>query len=240
MTVSNSTDFSSNASTIIIAARRLLGVQAEEEPLTANDLAVGLDMLTRMLKTWEADPDLGTWLYTEGSLTLVASTASYVFGAGGAFTTIPFEIVDARINRTQDIVMIPLSRKDYYALPNKTTTGYPTQYFYDRQRDNGTLYVWPVPDVNAGTFKFTYRRRIMDTDAGADNLDIPPEWEEAVTNGLAKRLIPVYGRGGTPEAQEVITDAAIFLAELRAFDITNDNGSVSILPDYERSGWGRY
>lgn len=235
MTTSGSTDFSSSASTLIIAARRLLGIHAEEEPLQANDLAIGLDMLTRMLKTWEVDPDLGTWLYTDTTLTLVQGTVSYLFGSGGAVTTIPFEIKSIYITRgasQPDLPMETMSRQDYKDLPNKTTQGYPTQWFYDRQRDNGRLYVWPAPDVTAGTLTITYRRRIMDTDAGADNIDLPPEWEEAVTNNLAKRMVPMSGRGGTPEAAQVMVDAAAMLAALKAFDATNDNGSISILPDF--------
>lgn len=231
MTVSGSTDAVSTAVQLIEDARRLLGIHAEEQPLAAHALATGTRFLTMMLKDWQVDPDLGTWLETEGTLTLVASTPSYVFGAGGSFTAVPFEIVDARINRTTDIPMTRLSRQQYNALPNKTSTGFPTQWFYDRQRDNGTLYVWPSPDAAAGTFKFTYRRRIMDVDAGTDNLDIPPEWEWAVVNNLARMLIPTSGRGGTPEATQVLAEAASTLARLRAFDISNDGGSVMIGPD---------
>lgn len=233
MAVSGSTDFKSTAVTIIEDARRLLGVHAEEEPLQAHEQVTGLRWLTRMLKTWEADPDLGTWLLTEGTLALVASTASYLFGAGGAFTTVPFEMTDSiRIYRGgSNVPMTRMTRQDYYALPNPDNTGFPTQWFYDRQRDSGTLYVWPSPDTTAGTLKFTYRRRIMDLDAGTDNFDLPPEWEDAIAYNLAMRLIPVYGRGGTPEAQQVIAMAQSTLAALKASDIHDDEGSLFVGPD---------
>jgi hypothetical protein len=239
MAVSSSTDFTSTATTMLTQARRLLGISAEEEELSSSELSIGLDMFTRMLKAWEAD-GLGSWLLTEGSITLVNGTASYVCGSGGTFTTVPFEIVDARITRSSiDIPMERLARSDYQALPNKAVTGYPVQYFYDRQRDSGTLYVWPVPDVGAGTFKFTYRRRIMDLDAGSDNFDLPPEWEEAITLGLAKRLIPVYGRGGTPEAQQVLKDADMAYMSVKGWDTGLEEGSISILPDDTRRNWRR-
>lgn len=235
MAVSGSTDFKSSASTLIIGARRLLGIMAEEQPLSATDLNIGLDMLTRMLKTWEADPDLGTWLETDLPITLIQGTVSYLFGVGGTTTTIPFDINSILITRNGvDLPMDSMSRQDYKDLPLKTTQGFPTQWFYDRQRDNGTLYVWPAPDVTAGVLTVTYRRRIMDVDTTADNLDIPPEWEEAVINNLAKRLIPTSGRGGTPEAAQVMVDAKLMLDALKAFDATNDNGSISILPEQRR------
>ena len=238
MAVSSSTDFISSATTLIEDARRLLGIHAEEEPLEAHELDTGLRWLTRMLKVWEAD-GIGSWILTEGTLTLVASTNSYVFGAGGSFTTVPFEITDARIYRgSVDVPMTRLSRQEYYALPNKTNTGYPMNWFYDRQRDNGTLYVWPSPDTTAGTFKFTYRRRIMDLDAGADNFDLPPEWEMAIANNLAKYLIPVYGRGGTPEAKQVMDDAITTYQIVRSWDVGSEGGSVFI--ENDDYGSGRY
>lgn len=237
MAVSGSTDFNNTAVEIIEDARRLLGIHAEEEPLEAHELVTGIRFLTMMLKDWQVDPDLGTWLETEGALALTASTASYLFGSGGAFTTIPFEIVSIRISYDggNDIPMTPLGRKEYFDLPNKTTTGHPTQYFYDRQRDSGTLYVWPVPSDNNFDIAFTYRRRIMDVDAGTDNLDIPPEWQWAVVNNLAVLLIPVTGTGGTPEAAQVITQADVSLGKLKSFDISNDGGSVMMgRDDYRR------
>lgn len=213
-------------------ARRLLGVHAEEEPLQAHEQVMGLRWLTRMLKTWEADPDLGTWLLTDQALTLAQGTASYLFGSGGAVTVIPFEVVSIYITRGgSDVPMTRMSRLDYKDLPLKTSQGYPTQWFYDRQRDNGTLYVWPAPDVTAGTLTVTYRRRIMDLDAGTDNFDLPPEWEDAIAYNLAMRLIPVYGRGGTPEAQQVIAMAQSTLAALKASDIHDDEGSLFVGPD---------
>lgn len=237
MAVSGSTDFNPTAVEIIEDARRQLGIHAEEEPLEAHELQTGRRHLTMMLKDWQVDPDLGTWLETEGSLSLVASTASYLFGSGGAFTTIPFEMVQVRIsyNGGPEIEMTPLSRQDYFRLPNRATTGSPTQFFYDRQRDSGTFYVWPVPSDNNYDITFTYRRRIMDVDAGTDNIDIPPEWTWSVVNNLAVILTPMYGVGGTPESAQVITQAEVSLNKLKAFDISNDNGSLMVGRDpYDR------
>lgn len=233
MTVSSSTDFNQTAVQIITHARRQLGIHAEEEALAAHELTTGNDLLTMMLKDWQVDPDLGTWLETEGSLTLADSDGSYTFQAAGDFTTVPFEIKQIRISHDggNEIEMTRLSREEYYRLPNRTTEGYPTQWFYDRQRDGGTLYIWPEPDDALYDLTFTYRRRVMDIDAGTDNLDIPPEWQWAIVNNLAVLMIPVYGRGGSPEAAQVITQADVSLRKLKAFDIANDGGSVIIARD---------
>jgi len=234
MAVSNSTNFNETAQEIITDALTELGVWAEEESLEAADLERGLRALNRMLKAWQAEGVM-IWTYAEGQLTTVLEQASYEFGAGGDFTTVPFEILDMRINRGgNDLPMNRLSREDYYALPNKTTSGYPTQFYYDRQRSSGMLYLWPTPDVSLGTLKFTYRRTIMDVDSGANDFDVPPEWMEALVFGLAKRLVGAYSMAGKPEAARVEQEAERTYLVVKGFDIGEGVGSIRVTPDRSR------
>lgn len=231
MAVSNSTDAKSVGATLVSDARALLGIAADEESLESFELERGLRFLTRMLKAWEGD-GIGGWVYTEGTLTLVQADVDYVCGAGGSFVTVPFEITDMRIYRgSNDLPMTRIGRQQYQALSNKTTQGYPTQWFYDRQRDNGTIYVWPAPDVTAGTLKFTYRRRIMDMDTGVDDYDLPPEWEQAIVENLADKLAGVYGKADSAEAKKVAREAQISYAIVKNWDVASDDGSISIEPD---------
>jgi hypothetical protein len=233
MAVSGSTDAAYTGSDIVTYARSLLGIQAAEETLQAHELTEGLFWLTVMLKAWEADGVMA-WVLTEGSFALVQSDVDYVFGSGGTFTTVPIDITQMRITRnSMDLEMERMSREDYYALPNKTTEGYPTTWFYDRQRDSGTLYVWPAPDSGTGTLKFTYRRRIMDMDAGTDNIDLPQEWYLAVVYGLAQLLSPIYGKVGTARGATVEKWASIYYQSVKGFDTAEGLASVRIMPDYD-------
>lgn len=228
MAVSNSTDFNQTAQELIVDALAELGVLAEEEPLEATDLNRGLRILTRMFKAWQADGVM-TWTMTEGTLALVQGQESYAFGAGGDFTTVPLDIGDMEINRgTNDLQMFRLSREEYRALPNKTTEGYPTQFYYDRQRTGGTLYVWPSPDVTGGTLKFTYRRVVMDMDAGANNFDMPAEWHDAIVFGLAKGFIGPYSMDGKPAAARVMKEADRAYLVVKGFDAGEGVGSLSV------------
>lgn len=230
MAVSGSVDFALTAVEIVEEARSLLGIDAEEEPLEAAELQKGLRALNMMLKAWQAE-GLMISLLTEGTLALVQSQASYTFQAGGDFNTVPFEITDMRITRNStDLPMFEMGREEYFALPNKTTEGYPTQWYYDRQRDGGRLYVWPAPDATAGTLKFTYRRVINDMDASANSLDLPQEWHEAVVYGLARKLMPRYGGAGTPEGQLVLTEAARSYQVVKDFGIGTGKNSIMIVP----------
>lgn len=231
MTVSNSTDFSLTANELITSSLELLGIKADEEPLSQVELERGLRWLNIMLKAWEIDGVMA-WTLTEGSFALVQSDVDYVIGAGGSFTTVPVDFIDMRITRNSvDMPMTRLSREDYYSMPVKTNEGYPTQWFYDRQRDSGTLYVWPAPDSAGGTLKFTYRRRIMDMDAAADNFDLPQEWYRAIVYGLALQLTPIYGKSGTPRAAEIRQEASDAYNSVKGFDMDEGESSIFVVPD---------
>lgn len=207
MTVSGTTTFSMTVAQIVTEARALLGVQAQEEPLQAVELEQGITALNLMLKTWQAEGVMA-WTEAEGSFALAQGDIDYLIGAGGSFTTVPLDIIDARVTRGGiDGLMFAMDRADYYALPSKTTQGVPEYFYYDRQRSGGTFYVFPAPDVTPSTVNFTYRRIIMDAGNGTDTLDIPQEWQEAIIQNLAFRLIPYYS-AITPEHVAVVTALA--------------------------------
>lgn len=96
------------------------------------------------------------------------------------------------------------SRKDYFHLPDKVTTGKPIQSYFSRQLPSGDMYLWPAPDDTEIVINFTYERPIQVVSAGTDNFDIPDYWYEAVIYNLAKRLILKFG---------CTKDRAIFIRE---------------------------
>lgn len=238
MAVSNSTDFHETAQQIIIDALGELGIANDEEPLEAVDLQKGLRALNRMFKAWQADGVM-VWTLSSGTLSLVQGQEAYTFGAGGAFTSVPFEITEMRINRSgNDLPMERLSRDDYFALPLKTTQGYPTQFYYDRQRSGGTLYLWPAPDAGVGTLKFSYSRIIMDVDDGANDFDLPQEWHEAVVYGLAARLVGNFGMAGKPAAARVEALAQSSYQTVKGFGLAEGMASVRVTPsNRDRDGY---
>lgn len=231
MAVSGSTNFSRTANELVVDALELLGIKGEEEPLQAYELERGLKWLNYLLKAWQVDGVMA-WTLTEGSLTLADSDGSYSFAAAGDFTTVPVDIQQIRVSHDggAEIEMTRLSREDYYRIPTRTSEGFPTQYYYDRQRDSGTLYIWPEPDDALYDITFTYRRRIMDMDASTDNFDIPQEWYTAIVYGLALKLTPIYGKSGTPRAAEIRQEAADSYDSVRAFDIDEGESSLFMVP----------
>lgn len=236
MAVSGSVNFSLTAYEIVEKARRELGIHSAQEPLSNDELQEGLKTLNMMLKAWQAEGAIYS-LMTEGTHTLSQGDYDITFGSGGDVTTVPFDITDIRITRNSiDTPMTEMSRDEYNALPVKSNQGFPLNWFYDRQRSGGTLYVWPAPDSTAGTLKFTYRRIINDMDVNADDIDLPQEWYEAVIFNLAERMIPEYGKSGTTRAQDIAAKATTSYNIVKGFDTAEGEGSISILP-YGMAGY---
>lgn len=227
MTVSGTTAFNLTVEQIVTDARELLGIHAEEEPLTDADLQRGIRVMNMMLLAWQAD-GVQTWVLAEGSFALTQGDYDYVFGSGGTFTTVPMEITDVRITRNSiDMPMNPMGKQEYQALPIKSTEGYPTQWYYDRQREGGTFYVWPAPDSTAGTIKFTYRRVIMDVGDGTKTLDLPKEWLQAISSNLAVMLAPRYQ---VEASKELAVIASSSYEILKSFDTSEGEASINIWP----------
>lgn len=107
----------------------------------------------------------------------------------------PMRILSAHIRDTSgtDIPLGRLARSDYMDLSIKTTDGKVNQYYYDPQIGTGRLYLWPESSSSTDYLVMYVQRTLEDFDAGADEPDFPQEWFEALSFGLASRLLGKYG-----------------------------------------------
>lgn len=162
----------------------------------ANRIGVGLDRGTIAWTTVNGTPS-GTTVALASGLTDSASVGNPVY----VYTTDvqrPLRVVAGRrfnFPSGIDTEMIPVSRLDYRALPNKLATGTVTQFFYDPRggaNTQGILYVWPTPTVSTDGVKFTWYRSIQDFNAAGNLPDLPNEWLDAVIWTLALKLAPEY------------------------------------------------
>lgn len=88
-----------------------------------------------------------------------------------------------------DIVMYPISRGDWQAIPDKRQQGRPSTFWIDRQI-SPVFNIWPQPDQN-GPYELRYRasRQVQDADlAGGQTLAVPQRMLEAFTADLASHL----------------------------------------------------
>lgn len=190
MSTSGSTTFNLDARQLITFALQKVRVSNIGEDPAADDMAVARQDLNLMLKGLQLRaPSL--WRQTFGSVALVAGQASYVLSPR------PFRVHEARYRSASgvDIPMFDLTRQDYVDLPLKTAQGVPTNYYVDYQRQDVTLYVWPVPSsVTTETIQFSHQRVFEDIASLNDDIDIPQEHLECVGYLLAARLLDTYGK----------------------------------------------
>ncbi|MDC0657049.1 hypothetical protein N6L27_03465 [Leisingera sp. SS27] len=173
---------------IVTAALRKARVIGPGDTPAAEDSDLAMDELNLMLKEWQNEP-ASVWTKAAGTLALTTA-ASYALSP-----VRPLEIESARFKRNGiETPMIEMTREEYDALPQKTTTGTPTQFYYDRQRENALFYVWPVLSAAAGeTIEFTYQRELEDIASLNDVVDIPGEMWLTAVYGLAAQITETLG-----------------------------------------------
>ena len=199
MATSNSTNFTVTRDDIIKRALRLIGVVAQGETPTTDQVTEAALSLNGLVKAWQAD-GMPLWALKETSIPLTGGVNSYTLGLGATVNIPkPLKVTQAWFRNTASNVDIPLriiTKQEYNTLGNKSSQGAPIQIYYEPLRDTGVLHVFPTPgsvDASAGTVYIVYQRPFEDFDSSTDNPDFPQEWYDAVTYGLATRLAPEYG-----------------------------------------------
>lgn len=173
----------------VTEALRTAGILAIGDTAPADEAEHARKALRRMLKSWQARETL-EWTISSMSHTLTTAAAQTL-----SSPTRPIRIQNVNFRRNGiDLPMQELTRDEYDTLPQKTTTGTPTTFYYDRQREDVRLYVWPVLATAAGeTLEITYERELPDVSALSDTLDVPGEAWDAVVVNLAFILARDFG-----------------------------------------------
>jgi len=204
---------------VITRALRKAGICGIGDDPSADDAEAARQELDMMLKSWQ---NMGYNLWTKTSLSHTLTTAA----AQTLDPVRPLRILSCRYRATAngtELIMSPMMRDEYDSLPNKTTTGTPTQFHYDRQREAARLYVWPVIASATGqTLEITYDRELEDIASLNDVLDMPSEWYQAVVYNLAALMmetVPVrmQDQRVTARAQLLLRDAGAFDREASVF-----------------------
>lgn len=240
MATSGSVDFTLTRNQLITTAFELIGEATEGEALGSEDISVAGRACDMMIKAMVAH-GLQLWKRKKYTLTLTASQASYTIGRSGTpdlTADRPLRVLEATLvgNGTVDtsrVTLINMSKNEYEAQSDLTTSGQPSQYHFDPVLDNSKLYLWPVPDATSATNKnveLIVQTPMEDMDSGTDNFDFPAEWLEALSYGLAVRLAPRYDVD-LQERYLLRKEAKEALDLVKGFDV--EEASVFLQPDNE-------
>lgn len=193
---------------LCLDALRKIGVVAVDESASADEIEVARRNLNRMIKGWQ-NKGMGLWLETSMSIPVTTSAAHTLNPVR------PLSIETVRFKRGSiETPMLRMSRDEYDHIPQKDSTGIPTQFFYDKQREAARLYVWPLLGaVTSETLEISYTREFEDV-VLTDECDIPSEWYDAVVYNLAERLSDDY----MVDAPKITARASQLLEEAIGFD----------------------
>ena len=123
MATSGSRDFDLDVAEIIEEAYERCGLELR----TGYDAKTARRSMNLMFADW-ANRGLNLWTVKQGTQALTAGTATYTFTSDYA------DLLEVVVRRSGvDYELSRMSRGEYLTLPNKTTQGRPSHYYYNRQ-----------------------------------------------------------------------------------------------------------
>ena len=174
MTTSGSTNFELDVSDYIEEAFERCGLEVR----TGYDLKTAKRSLNLLFADW-ANRGLNQWTITQRTQTVTASDGDYDLG------TDVIDVLSMVVRRSStDFSMTRISRDEYLSIPNKTTTGRPTQFFIDRQI-TPQIKVWPAPENSTDVLYFDCLTRIEDADTFTNTVEVPFRFYPCLAAGLA-------------------------------------------------------
>ena len=174
MTTSGSRDFNIDVGEIIEEAYERCGLEVR----TGYDARTARRSLNLMFADW-ANRGINMWTVAQGTITLTQGQATQTLTADVVDV---LEVVLRRSNT--DFAVERISRGEYATLPNKTTQGRPSQFWFNRQIDP-VINLWAVPDNSTDQLIYYYVQRIEDADALVNTTDMPFRFYPCMVAGLA-------------------------------------------------------
>jgi hypothetical protein len=216
MAVSGSVNFELDVSDYVEEAFERCGLEVK----TGYDLVTARRSLNIMLAEW-ANRGLNQWTITQRTQALTSGTRTYALLAD------VIDVLSAVVTRSStDFALTRVSRDDDLNIPNKATTGRPTQFFLDRQV-TPSLRIWPTPENSTDVIVYNALTRIDDADTAVNTLDVPFRFYPCLAAGLAYYL----SLKRAPNRTQMLK--AIYEEEFeRAMGEDRDRSSFTVTPEY--------
>ena len=221
MATSGTTSFDLSIDDIIEEAYERCGLQTN----SGYDLKKARNSLNILFSEW-GNRGVHLWKVEKQTQLLTAGTATYTT------PTSTNDVLEAYIStaaspgtNVTDVTISKIDRSTYAALPNKGSTGQPSQYYVDRQT-TPTITLYQTPDATTYTYLHYYTlNRIEDAGAYGNTADVPFRFMPCMISGLAFYLSLKYAPDRTQTLKLYYED------ELkRALDEDGQRTSVFISP----------
>lgn len=185
MTTSGTTNFNLSIDEIIEEAYERIGMRIN----SGHDIKTARRSLNILFSEW-SNRGVHLWKVELNEVAMVAGQAAYTVPSNVS------DVLEAYISSTSgtpgtttnDLTLNKIDRSAYAALPNKGTTGQPSQYYVDRQV-TPQIYLYQTPDLSTYTYlKYYSINRIEDAGAYTNNPDVVYRFIPGMCAGLAYYL----------------------------------------------------
>jgi len=221
MTTSGSRDFDLDVADIIEEAYERCGLEVR----TGYDAKTARRSLNIMFSEW-ANRGVNLWTVRQATLTLISGTATY--NSANGLASPMNDILEVAVRRSgTDYDIDRISRGEYLNVPNKSTTGRPSQFYFNRQT-SPEITVWPTPENSTDELVYYYITRIEDADTSQNTTDVPYRFLPCMIAGLAYYL----SMKKAPERVQLLK--TVYEEEFqRAADEDEDRVSLKLQPDIQ-------
>ena len=176
MATSGTTSFNITIDDVIEEAYERCGVRTN----SGNDIKSARRSLNLLFSEW-GNRGINLWKVKSETTTLVNGQVTYSTPSDCN------DVLEAVVTTTggNQQTLTKVSRSEYIAIPNKTDSGTPSQYYVNRQI-NPTISLYLAPDTSAVTNIFYYYlARIEDVGAYTNTSDMPFRFFPCMVSGLA-------------------------------------------------------
>jgi len=174
MATSGSRDFTLDVGEIVEEAFERCGMEVR----TGYDARTARRSLNLMFADW-ANRGVNLWTVKSGTINMVSGQSEYTLTADVV------DILEVVVRRDgTDFQVDRISRSEYQNIPTKTTTGRPSQLYFNRQT-SPKVNVWPAPENSTDVVRYYYVQRIEDADAAVNDVDAPFRFLPCMVAGLA-------------------------------------------------------
>ena len=222
MATSGTTDFNLDIDEVIEESFERIGKQVR----TGYDLKSARRSLNLLLSEW-GNRGVHLWKVVNHTQNLVANTTTYTAPANTS------DVLEAVFrNGSTDTTLNKISRSEYQAIPNKSSTGTPSQYYVRRNLSNVEINLYQTPNTTDTQINYYYVARIEDAGAYTNTPDAPYRFLPCMVSGLSFYLAQKHVPGRVQEMKLYYED------ELqRALTEDGQRTSVHLVPrNYFRAG----
>ena len=218
MATSGTRAFSLDVATAIEEAYELAGLEAR----TSYDAVTARRSLDIMFADW-SNRGIQMWEVTKVTQALTKGTSEY------PIETFDIDILDAYIQKTvnnvvTDLTVERIDRNAFVNIPAKATQSRPSQYWLERLT-TPVIHLYPTPENSTDKLIYYSWRRIQDSGAAINDLDIPSRFIPCLVAGLAYYLCIKKNAQKLPVIEGLYEKALV-----NALRYDEDQATVKLVP----------